>query len=121
DVPRGGRRGRRGANPDRDLRRCGLQGPAAGPPHLAGGRGGEVGGPGLCRGGPAGPTGVAAILTLAGGPRMSDKAQELQAVAGKLGIGGYHRHVFLCTGPTCCTPETGTAAWEALKKALKDR
>jgi (2Fe-2S) ferredoxin len=51
---------------------------------------------------------------------MSDVNKELQTVADKLGIGQYQRHVFLCTGPSCCTPETGLAAWETLKKALKD-
>jgi len=51
---------------------------------------------------------------------MSDMHEELQAAACKVGIGGYGRHVFLCTGPSCCTPETGLAAWEALKKCLKD-
>jgi (2Fe-2S) ferredoxin len=51
---------------------------------------------------------------------MDDVKQELRTVADKLGIGNYHRHVFLCTGPNCCTPETGLAAWEALKKAIKD-
>jgi (2Fe-2S) ferredoxin len=42
-------------------------------------------------------------------------------VAAKLGIGSYHRHVFLCAGPSCCTPEDGLAAWEVLKKEIKDR
>src|SRR5882762_4102977 len=51
---------------------------------------------------------------------MTDKEQELQSAARKVGIGGYTRHVFLCTGPSCCTPETGLAAWEVLKKELKD-
>jgi (2Fe-2S) ferredoxin len=51
---------------------------------------------------------------------MSDDKEQLQKVAAKLGIGSYHRHVFLCTGPTCCTPEQGLAAWEALKQAIKD-
>jgi (2Fe-2S) ferredoxin len=50
---------------------------------------------------------------------MSDKRQQLETVAAKLGIGAYHRHVFLCTGPNCCTPEEGTAAWEALKAQIK--
>src|SRR5436190_24369362 len=50
---------------------------------------------------------------------MAEK-QDLQTVAAKLGIGGYHRHVFLCTGPNCCTPEEGLKAWEVLKKTLKD-
>ena len=52
---------------------------------------------------------------------MNDKLQELQAVAEKMGIGTYKRHVFLCTGPNCCTPETGQAAWETLKKSLKEK
>ena len=42
-------------------------------------------------------------------------------IAAKLGIGSYHRHVLLCTGPTCCTPEAGLAAWEVLKQSVKDR
>src|SRR5438132_7986413 len=51
----------------------------------------------------------------------SEKKQELQQVAAKLGIGDYKRHVFLCTGPNCCSPEVGQKAWTALKKELKDR
>ena len=51
---------------------------------------------------------------------MSDKRHELELAAAKVGVGSYHRHVFLCTGPSCCTPEEGTAAWEALKKQIKD-
>ena len=52
---------------------------------------------------------------------MSEECEEqLRAVAAKLGIGTYRRHVFLCTGPSCCTPEVGLEAWEALKKQIKD-
>jgi (2Fe-2S) ferredoxin len=50
-----------------------------------------------------------------------DKSGTLPEVAAKLGIGAYHRHVFLCTGDKCCTAEVGGAAWDALKKELKDR
>ena len=50
-----------------------------------------------------------------------DKSGTLPEVAAKLGIGSYHRHVFLCTGDKCCTAEVGAAAWDALKKELKDR
>ena len=50
-----------------------------------------------------------------------DKSGSLPEVAEKLGIGEYHRHVFLCTGDKCCTAEVGLAAWEALKQELKDR
>jgi (2Fe-2S) ferredoxin len=52
---------------------------------------------------------------------MADRIEELQAAAAKVGVGGYRRHVFLCTGPSCCTPEVGMAAWETLKKTLKER
>ena len=52
---------------------------------------------------------------------MADKAQELQAAAAKHGVGHYRRHVLLCTGPTCCTPEEGQAAWEALKGQIKEK
>jgi (2Fe-2S) ferredoxin len=51
---------------------------------------------------------------------MSEPWEELQAAAAKVGVGTYRRHVFLCTGPSCCTPEVGLAAWEALKKTLKE-
>lgn len=49
-----------------------------------------------------------------------DKSDQLQITAAKLNIGGYERHVFLCTGPNCCTPEDGQAAWEALKSEIKE-
>ena len=52
---------------------------------------------------------------------MADKQEQLEGIARKLGIGTHRRHVFLCTGPSCCTPEVGMAAWETLKKTLKER
>jgi len=51
---------------------------------------------------------------------MSETHDQLQTVAAKLGIGSYKRHVLLCTGPTCCSPEEGMKAWEMLKQQLKD-
>ena len=51
---------------------------------------------------------------------MSEINEELRKAAAKAGVGGYQHHVFLCTGPSCCTPETGMAAWEKLKQTLKD-
>lgn len=35
-------------------------------------------------------------------------------------MGSYGRHVFLCTGPDCCTPEEGAAAWARLKAAVAE-
>jgi (2Fe-2S) ferredoxin len=52
---------------------------------------------------------------------MADKEEQLRSVADKLGIGSYTRHVLLCTGPTCCTPEQGMAAWEVLKGQIKEQ
>ncbi len=51
---------------------------------------------------------------------MSEDMERLHAAAAKLGIGNYRRHVLLCTGPTCCTPDAGMAAWEALKGQIKE-
>ncbi len=52
---------------------------------------------------------------------MADEVrQELETVAAKLGIGAYKRHVLLCIGPNCCTPDHGLQAWEALKRLLKE-
>ena len=51
---------------------------------------------------------------------MSEQ-EDLQTAAEKVGIGSYRRHVFLCTGPSCCTPEVGQAAWEELKKCIKEK
>jgi (2Fe-2S) ferredoxin len=51
---------------------------------------------------------------------MPDENEQLRTVAAKLGLGASERHVFLCTGPSCCTPEQGQAAWDALKRQIKD-
>jgi (2Fe-2S) ferredoxin len=53
---------------------------------------------------------------------MSETSDKLQKAAETLGIGAFHRHVFLCvSGGKCCTEEVGNAAWEVLKKELKDK
>jgi (2Fe-2S) ferredoxin len=51
---------------------------------------------------------------------MAEKEEQLQTAVHKLGIGSYRRHVLLCTGPNCCTPEVGLAAWEALKGGIRE-
>jgi (2Fe-2S) ferredoxin len=51
---------------------------------------------------------------------MSERQEHLGTVAAKLGIGSYKRHVLLCTGPNCCTPEDGLKAWEVLKAQIKE-
>ncbi len=41
-----------------------------------------------------------------------------RAEAERRGVGGYGRHVFICTGPDCCTTEEGMAAWTRLKSGV---
>ena len=46
-----------------------------------------------------------------------------QRVAMKIGIPDARRHIFLCadqTTPKCCDRERGVAAWDYLKKRLKE-
>jgi (2Fe-2S) ferredoxin len=53
---------------------------------------------------------------------MSDEEmRKLAEIAAKLRIGGYRRHVFLCIGDSCCSKQQGEAAWDALKRELKER
>ena len=52
---------------------------------------------------------------------MAESNEKLAAIAAKLLIGEFHRHVFLCVGESCCTAEAGQAAWDALKDELKRR
>src|SRR5262249_56473129 len=52
---------------------------------------------------------------------MEDCKETLQSIAAEKRIGHYERHVLLCTGPDCCTPEVGLQAWDALKGELKAR
>jgi (2Fe-2S) ferredoxin len=52
---------------------------------------------------------------------MTEAEEYLQNIKTKHGLGQYHRHVFLCTGPRCCTPEEGEAAYSTLKDQIADR
>jgi len=48
---------------------------------------------------------------------------ELQNAVETLGIEKVRRHIFLCADPTepkCCAKEAGLAAWEFLKRRLKE-
>ena len=54
---------------------------------------------------------------------MAEHAK-LAEIAGKLLIGEFHRHVFLCVGDACCGAvgkDGAQAAWDALKDELKAR
>jgi (2Fe-2S) ferredoxin len=55
---------------------------------------------------------------------MSEPKDKLVAIADKLLIGQFHRHVFLCVGDACCAEigkDGAQAAWDALKDVLKAR
>ena len=52
---------------------------------------------------------------------MDEELKPLKELAEKLLIGHYARHVFLCTGESCSAPGVGEAAWEVLKRELKER
>jgi (2Fe-2S) ferredoxin len=48
---------------------------------------------------------------------------ELQSAGASLGVEKFRRHIFLCADPAeskCCPREAGLAAWEFLKKRLKE-
>jgi len=45
---------------------------------------------------------------------------DLGRIARALNIGGYVRHMFLCVGPDCCTPEQGQESWDYLKRRCKE-
>jgi len=50
-------------------------------------------------------------------------SEELQKLAGALGLEEYRRHIFLCADqsePKCCSREQGLDAWEYLKNRLKE-
>lgn len=50
-------------------------------------------------------------------------ATELEKAATSLGLEKFRRHIFLCADPTepkCAGKETGLAAWDYLKRRLKE-
>jgi (2Fe-2S) ferredoxin len=52
---------------------------------------------------------------------VDEPKEKLEDIARTYGVGSIKRHVFLCLGPDCCAPEVGQAAWDKLKRELKDR
>lgn len=54
---------------------------------------------------------------------MADTSASQQAVAHTIGIDVARRHIFLCcdqTTPKCCDKARGIAAWDYLKRRLKE-
>jgi (2Fe-2S) ferredoxin len=48
---------------------------------------------------------------------MSDPCR---AAAAKLALGAQARHVLLCIGGKCASPEAGQASWEHMKRRLRE-
>lgn len=54
---------------------------------------------------------------------MSSKSPQAVELAEQLGIPGIRRHIFLCadqTKPKCCDKDASIAAWNFLKRRLKE-
>ena len=49
-----------------------------------------------------------------------NKGKSPKEVAEILGISHVRTHFFICTGPDCCTPETGAESWNAVKAKVKE-
>ena len=50
-------------------------------------------------------------------------SEHLHTIAESIGVPSARRHIFLCcdqTKPKCCEKDRGLAAWEFLKRRLKD-
>jgi (2Fe-2S) ferredoxin len=43
-----------------------------------------------------------------------------EAAAASFGVGKIRRHLFLCTGPDCTTPELGEETWAYVKQRMKE-
>jgi (2Fe-2S) ferredoxin len=43
-----------------------------------------------------------------------------EAAAAQFGVGKIRRHMFVCTGPDCTTPEEGEVTWTYVKQRMKE-
>lgn len=48
------------------------------------------------------------------------KDKSLEQIARIFGIGKFDTHLFICTGPDCCSEEQGYASWKAVKRKVKE-
>ena len=47
------------------------------------------------------------------------QGKSLPEIAEILGVDHCDTHLFICTGPDCCTEEAGMAAWQVIKRTVK--
>ncbi len=55
-----------------------------------------------------------------GSANPEDIGPERDKVALSLGLGGFAKHILLCTGPECVSHDLGMLAWDALKSGIKE-
>ena len=55
-----------------------------------------------------------------GSANPEDIGPERDKVGLSLGLGGFAKHVLLCTGPECVSHDLGMLAWDALKSGIKE-
>ena len=51
---------------------------------------------------------------------MNPPPEPAAARFARMNLAGAQRHLFLCTGPDCCSVADGLAAWETLKAQLHE-
>jgi (2Fe-2S) ferredoxin len=51
---------------------------------------------------------------------MAKERTTPEAAAAAFGVGKIARHLFVCTGPDCTTPEQGDATWQYVKRRMKE-
>jgi (2Fe-2S) ferredoxin len=51
---------------------------------------------------------------------MAKERTTPEAAAAAFGVGKIVRHMFVCTGPDCTTPEQGEETWTYVKQRMKD-
>ena len=51
---------------------------------------------------------------------MAKERTTPEAAAASFGVGKIARHLLVCTGPDCTTPEEGDATWDYVKRRMKE-
>lgn len=55
-----------------------------------------------------------------GGLSLAKDRTTPEAAAAAFGVGKIVRHLFVCAGPDCTTPEQGDATWHYVKRRMKE-
>jgi len=47
-------------------------------------------------------------------------SRDIEKAIEEAGVPGARRHLFLCVGPDCCSPEEGQETWKCMKSQVKE-